>query len=67
MLQNGGNNWFKEAKKKIKESDCVLVCIGEQTHESENVDKEIKYAIQQKKQILVYRFSSNNVINVPFF
>lgn len=67
MLQNGGDDWFREAKKKIRESDCVLVCVGNQTHESENVDKEIKYAIQQKKQILVYRFSSDNIINESLF
>lgn len=67
MLQNGGDDWFREAKKKIRESDCVLVCIGNQTHESENVDKEIKYAIQQKKQILVYRFSPDNIINESLF
>ena len=67
MLQNGGDDWFREAKKKIREADCVLVCIGKQTHESENVDKEIKYAVQQKKQILVYRFSPDNVINESLF
>ncbi len=67
MLQNGGDNWFTEAKKKIRESDCVLVCVGEQTHESENVDKEIKYAIKQKKQILVYRFAPDNIINESLF
>ena len=67
MLQNGGDDWFKEAKKKIRESDCVLVCIGEQTHESENVDKEIKYAIQKKKQILVYRFLPENIVNESLF
>lgn len=67
ILKNGGEDWFKEAKKKIRESDCVLVCVGEQTHESENVDKEIKYALQQKKQILVYRFSPDNIINESLF
>lgn len=67
MLQNGGDNWFKEAKKKIRESDCVLVCVGEHTHESENIDMEIRYAIQQKKQILVYRFSPENIINESLF
>lgn len=67
MLQNGGDNWFREAKKKIKEADCVLVCVGKQTHESENVDKEIKYAIQMKKQILVYRFDPDNIINDSLF
>lgn len=63
MLQNGGDNWFKEAKKKIRESDCVLVYVGEQTHESENVDKEIRYALKQKKQILVYRPNPKHIIN----
>ena len=63
LLQNGGDDWFKEAKKKIREADCVLVCVGEETHTSENVDMEITYALQQKKQILVYRFSPENIIN----
>ena len=67
MLQNGGDDWFREAKKKIRESDCVLVCVGSQTYESENVDKEIKYAIKQKKQILVYRFSHENRISESLF
>lgn len=67
LLQNGGDNWFNEAKKKIRESDCVLVYIGKHTHESENVDKEILYAIKQKKQILVYRPDPTHIINKSLY
>lgn len=67
VLQNGGENWFKEAKKKIRESDCVLVCVGGKTSESPYVNMEIEYAKEQKKQILVYRFSPENKINDNLF
>lgn len=67
LLQNGGDNWFREAKKKIREADCVLVCVGELTHQSENVDKEIRYAIKLKKQILVYLLSPENIINKSLY
>jgi|LSQX01.2.fsa_nt_gb hypothetical protein len=62
-LTDGGENWFREAKEKIKASDCVLVCVGKKTHESENVDKEIYYATKIKKRIFVYIFEEDCVIN----
>ena len=61
--------WFKEAKLKINQSDLILYALGETTHESENVDKEINYAIKKKKQILLYRLDENkkSVINRSLF
>ena len=71
MLPSNVNNktWFQEAKKKIKQSDLILYALGETTNESENVDKEIKYSIKKKKQILLYRLHPTKAhkINATLF
>ncbi len=61
--------WFKEAKVKIDRSDLILFALGKHTHESENVDKEILYALKRKKQILLYRLNpkSDDKINRVLF
>ena len=61
--------WFKEAKEKIGQSDLVLYVLGKTTHESENVDREILYALKKKKQILLYRLDpeGDDIINTPLF
>lgn len=61
--------WFKEAKIKIDRSDLILFALGKHTHESENVDKEILYALKRKKQILLYRLNpkSDDKINRVLF
>ena len=63
------NNWFKEAKLKINQSDLILYALGQTTHESPNVDLEIKYAIKKKKQILLFRLNPNekSIINRTLF
>ncbi len=62
-------NWFKEAKTKIDQSDLVLYVLGETTYESENVDREIKYALKKKKQILLFRLDpdADSKINRTLF
>ena len=62
-------NWFKEAKLKINQSDLILYALGQTTHESENVDLEIKYAIKKQKRILLFRLNPNekSTINYTLF
>ncbi len=61
--------WMKEAKAKIDQSDLVLYALGAKTHESKNVDDEIKYALKKKKRILLYRLNpkSKDKINSCLF
>ena len=54
---NDNEKWYKEAKKKINQSDMVLYALGDQTYDSDNVDLEIKYSLKKKKQILLYRLN----------
>ena len=62
-------NWFDEAKQKIKQSDMILYALGSTTHESPNVDDEIRYSLKKKKQILLIRLNpdKNDVINSSLF
>ena len=62
-------NWFQEAKSKIKQSDLILYALGKNTHESKNVDLEIRYAIKKKKQILLFRLNPDeqSIINQSLF
>lgn len=62
-------NWFNEAKQKINLCDMVLYVLGRTTYESENVDKEIKYALKKKKQIILYKLypQEDNTINDCLF
>lgn len=60
-------NWFAEAKTKIKQCDMALYVLGRETYDSPNVDKEIRYALKQKKQILMYKLypKEDNRVNAP--
>jgi len=62
-------HWFKEAKLKINQSDLILYALGRTTHESKNVDKEIKYSMKKKKQILLFRLNPDEkcIINHTLF
>ena len=70
-LSSNPNNksWFQEAKSKIKQSDLILYALGKNTHESKNVDLEIRYAIKKKKQILLFRLNPDeqSIINQSLF
>ena len=60
ILSDGNDNWKKEARQKIKMSDCVLVALGEKTHESENVDFEINLARKYNKRIFLIRLNDKD-------
>ena len=51
-------NWFAEAKTKIKQCDMALYVLGRETYDSPNVDKEIRYALKQKKQMTILFFKT---------
>ncbi len=51
-------SWKKEAKEKIKIADVILYILGEQSHTSQNIDFELKKALQYKKQILLLRLNT---------
>lgn len=59
--------WKKDAYKKIKEADCALFIVGENSYLSENIDWEIKKFIKLKKQIYTYKLSSNVKYNEVLF
>lgn len=54
--------WKKEAKKKIKDSNCVLIINGEKTAYSNNVQFEINYALKKHKEIFLFQLNSHNDI-----
>ena len=51
------------AKKKIKQSDSVLFFVGKTSHESKNIDWEIKTALEFKKAIYIFKLNDNNKLN----
>lgn len=55
--------WKFIAKKKIKQSDLVLFFVGETSHESKNIDWEIKTALELKKDIYIFKLNDNNKLN----
>ena len=52
--------WFGEAKAKIKQSDVVLVALGETTKDGNGVNKEIKYSLKKHKHIFVIRLNDED-------
>lgn len=55
--------WKFVAKKKIKKSDSVLFFVGKTSHESKNIDWEIKTALEFKKAIYIFKLNDNNKLN----
>ncbi|MDE0324678.1 MAG: TIR domain-containing protein [Candidatus Poribacteria bacterium] len=47
--------WLKKARAKIKQSDIVIVVIGEDTHNAPGVEKEVTIANQLKKPVFQIR------------
>ena len=47
--------WLNKARKKIKQSDIVIVMLGDDTHNAPGVIKEVNEARQQKKPIFQIR------------
>ena len=47
--------WLNKARKKIKQSDIVIVMLGDDTHNAPGVEKEVNETHQQKKPIFQIR------------
>lgn len=68
IMTGGGENWLKEVREKIKGSDCVLLCAGEHTYQSRNIDQEIGLARKYRKKIFVYFLGDKNCrLNEPLY
>jgi len=68
ILIEGNKNWKAEAKEKIKCSDCILVALGEHTHESKFIDYEIELSKKLNKKIFLIRLNDKqDIINKSLF
>ena len=63
VLRNGGVFWKIDAKEKIKKSQMVIFFVGETSHESENIDWEIRTAIKLQKPIYTVKLNEAFEIN----
>ncbi len=48
-------NWLNKARNKIKRSDIVIVVVGDDTHSSDGVKKEVEIAKQLRKPMFQIR------------
>lgn len=55
--------WKIEAKRKIKKAQMVIFFVGQGSHESENIDWEIRTAMKHKKPIYAVLLQEGNKIN----
>lgn len=63
MLKNGGTFWKREAGRLLKKSQMVLFVAGKKSHESKNIDWELKRALKLNKLIMIYYLEKGNEIN----
>ena len=59
------NNWKSEAKKRIAQSDQVIVAVGEETSERKSVKWEIEEAKRQGKPIVAVRLNKDSDDPLP--
>jgi hypothetical protein len=55
--------WKPEAKRLMKLAQMILYVVGEDGHESGNINWELREALRQKKTIVVYRLNENYELN----
>jgi len=58
------NKWEKEAKKKIAQSDKVVVMLGDKTHKAKGVKKEIEIARKLGKEVVQVKPKDSNAKRV---
>lgn len=59
-------NWKKYSKKKIKEADCAILFLGQNSYLSGNIDWELSCFIKQDKPIYVVKLNSTYQLNQSF-
>ena len=55
--------WLISAEEKIKQADKVIFIVGEKSHESQNIDKELEISLQEKKSIYIYKLDGKYKVN----
>lgn len=63
VLTGGQDNWINDATAKIRQSEKVIFLVGQHSHESNNIDKEVEIALKEKKQIYIYKLSETFRVN----
>lgn len=63
VLEGNQENWEGDATARIRESGKVLYIVGERSHESPYIQKELDIAKRENKEIYVYKLNESNKIN----
>ncbi|MDR0913963.1 MAG: TIR domain-containing protein [Oscillospiraceae bacterium] len=66
-LENDRQYWKSISKSFIKSSDAILVCVGEKTHLSTNIEWEVNEAKRLGRIIYVMRLAENNQVPCSLF
>lgn len=67
LLEYGGKLWKIDAYKKIIKSQIVVFVVGEDSHNSKNIDWELKQAIRKNKVIYYVLLNKGNKINKSLY
>lgn len=63
ILEGTQDNWEGDAIARIRECGKVLYLVGENSARSENIHKELVFALRENKEIYIYKLSKDNAIN----
>lgn len=62
------NDWYDDARAGIRGAEKIIYVVGEKSAESENIDWELEVALQENKEIYVYKlkheYSLNKILNL---
>lgn len=63
VLKGTQDDWHDDAHAKIRSAEKIIYIIGETSSASENIDWELNVAIEEKKEIYVYKLDEKYALN----
>ncbi len=63
VLTGTQNDWHDDARAKIRGAEKVIYVVGENSGKSENIDWELAVALEENKEIYVYKLQSEYPLN----
>lgn len=63
VLKSTKEDWYDDARAKIRGAEKIIYIVGENSGNNENIDWELKAAIEENKQVYVYKLSPEYSLN----
>ena len=63
VLKGDQEEWHDDARAKIRGAEKVIYVVGEKSSSSENIDWELDVALEENKEIYIYKLKSDYALN----